>query len=133
MSFGARAELPSKATAVRVPVPVITKTIALPEIQPGRFVISCTMLARFGVRWLGPASLAMFQAAGAQGTVAVVRGRLEMLLAVPVNVTALSLAWPANESWVAAEVTSSVANCTYADVMVAPGGIVRFTNRSPTT
>jgi hypothetical protein len=75
----------------------------------------------------------MVQGTGAQPIEAVVRGRLEMFKAVAVKVGALSSAWPAIVSWVGPDQTSSVANCTYADVMNEPAGIVRFWNRMPTT
>src|SRR5262245_65000247 len=91
------------------------------------------MVTRVGVRWFGPASWATVQDAGVQGTVAAVRGRLEMLAAVVANGGALSLAWPAIESCVGVDVVSSQVNCTYADAMMAPGGTTRFWNRSPTT
>src|SRR5262245_49530282 len=132
MSLGADAGVRSKATAMRVPVPVISRTIALPGLQPGRFMTSCTMLARLGVRWLAPASLRVVQAGGAQATVALVRGRLETLLAVVTNAGALSLAWPASVSCVATDVASSVVNCTNADVTKWPAGIATFRNRRPT-
>src|SRR5262245_644913 len=112
MSFAATAELRSKADAIRVPLPVITKAIELPETQPARFTTCCTMLARLGVRWFRPASLAVVQDTGAQATVAVVRGRLDMFEAVDANVGAWSMAWPAIVSWVAVVVASSVVNCT---------------------
>src|SRR5262245_51689789 len=133
MSLAAAAGLLSKANAVRVPVPVITKAIALPALQPGRLMICCTMLATLGVRWLAPASLTRAQAAGAQATVAVVRGRLEMLFAVDRNVVALSLASPAIVSCVAVDPASSVVNCRKADVTAWPAGIATFRNRRPTT
>src|SRR5262245_13925752 len=124
MSFAASVAPSSKADAMRAPVPVITRAIALPELQPERPTISCTMLARLGVRWLGPAWWTVVHAAGAQATVAVVRGRLETLPVVDANAVALSLAWPAIVSCVGVDVSSSAVNCTYADVMVAPAGIV---------
>src|SRR5512134_3457125 len=99
--------------AVRQPLPVITMTIELPELQPGRFLISCTMLARSGVRWLGPASLTVVQGTGAQATVAVVRGRPETLLVAVVNAPGLSLAWPAIVSWVGVDPVSSTVNWMY--------------------
>src|SRR5262245_52496876 len=110
VSFGASVGLESKETAVRVPVPVTTKAIALPEAQPGRFTICCTMLARLGVFSLGPTSLTTVQGTGAHATVAVVRGRPETFKAAFVNAAALSLASPANVRSVAPDQTSSAAN-----------------------
>src|SRR5262245_50766945 len=116
MSRAANAGLLSNAAAVRQPVPVITKTIALPEIQAGRFLISCTMFVRSGVRWSTPASLTLIQGTGAQATVAVVRGRLETFCVTVENAGGLSAAWPAIVSCVGVDPVSSTVNCMYADV-----------------
>src|SRR5947208_9139839 len=43
------AKRPSKASAVRTPVPVMMKTMELPEAHPDRLTISCMTLVRSGV------------------------------------------------------------------------------------
>lgn len=47
---GAAVGLPSYATAVLWPVPPIMTTKEFPATQPGREMISCMIVARFGVR-----------------------------------------------------------------------------------
>ena len=102
----------SKASAVRVPVPVKTKARSLPASQPGRATISCTMAERSGVRWARPASPTVVQAAGVQAAKASVVAREDTLFAALVKTAASSASWPRMLSEVVAEPTSSVRNWT---------------------
>src|SRR5262245_63305530 len=85
-----------------------------------------------GVRWATPASLTVFQAAGAQATLAVVVARLAMLPLTAWYVGALSDASARIVRLAAPALTSSVRNCTYALVIVAPAGIWMPVKRVPT-
>jgi hypothetical protein len=84
---GAVGALPSNASAVRCPLPVMMKAIALPLAQPGRLTTCCITAARLGVRWFAPSWLAL-QAAGDHCTEALVRGREETLKLAVVKVAA---------------------------------------------
>src|SRR4029450_13320811 len=130
---GARAAPPLNATAVRRPEPVTMKASGFPLTQPGRSMISWTTAARFGVRWLGPASPMTDHAGGDHATDAVVRGREETFAAAVVNVPAASAAWPWTVSDEALPSVSSVVNCTDAFWITAPSGSATPANRTPTT
>ncbi|MCY1300359.1 hypothetical protein D9M70_499210 [compost metagenome] len=65
---GAAAGLPSKAPAVRVPVPVIRNTMSLSATQPSRLTISWMIALRSGVRWAGSAAPRVAQSTGAHAT-----------------------------------------------------------------
>jgi hypothetical protein len=82
----------SKARAVRVPDPVITKTIAFPLAQPGRATTSRTTLDRSGVRCAAARSPTVDHAGGDHATAAAVRARLDTFPLVDVNVPGLSAA-----------------------------------------
>ena len=108
---GAADALPSNAVAVRRPLPVTMIARELPLAQPGRFTISWTMAARFGVRWFGPTSFTTGHGGGVHPTVAAVLGRVEMLRLAAANAGAFSLACPPMVREVASLVTWSVRNC----------------------
>ena len=76
------AKVPSKASAVRRPVPVIWTARALPWTQPGRLTIAWTRAAMSGVCCAAVLALTVDHAGGFQGTEAVVRARLLRLLLV---------------------------------------------------
>src|SRR5215217_206322 len=80
-SRGAPRARPSKARAVRWPVPVMIRARALPGAQPVRPTTSWTTADRSVVRWLVPASPMVAQAAGFQVAAALVRVRVEILFA----------------------------------------------------
>src|ERR671932_180386 len=96
--------------AVRWPLPVMMKARALPLVQPGRLTISCTKLARLGVRWSAPAAPIVVQAGGDQEAEALLRARVETLPVAVVKVAALSAACAFRVSVVASDCASSVAN-----------------------
>jgi hypothetical protein len=79
------------ASAVRCPLPLTMKAIALPLAQPGRPTTCYITAARLGVRWFPPAWPAL-QAAGDHCTEALVRGREETLKLPVAKVAALSAA-----------------------------------------
>ncbi len=66
---------------MRWPVPVMIRARALPGFQPGRLTISWMTVDRSVVRWLVPASPTVVQAAGFQVAAALVRVRVEGLVA----------------------------------------------------
>jgi hypothetical protein len=102
----------SKASAVRVPVPVKISAMALPEVHPGRLTISWTMALRSGVRWAAVRAPTVDHPGGDHGTEAVVRAREETLFVAVVKVAALSAAWPRTVTEEAPVVDSSAWNCT---------------------
>lgn len=89
---GAFAALPSKATAVRQPLPLKMKASAFCACQPGRSTISCRIILRSGVCTV---SLIAVQGSISPHKMALsVRRRCEILLASSVKVTASSVASP---------------------------------------
>src|SRR5512145_2531371 len=119
-SSGAPAAEPSTASATRLPEPLITKAIALPETQPPRFTTCWTSADRSGVRCAAPASPTVLQAGGLQATEALVRGRAPTLFVPVVKGTALSEASPWTASVVVTLLVSSVWNWIHADWIDAP-------------
>lgn|SRR5215468_4443414 len=87
---GALAAPDSKASAVRVPVPVMTKTIALPAFQVDWFTTACTSALKSGVFCAAPRSPCV-HAGGDHATLAPVSGRFVMLLADVEKAEALAL------------------------------------------
>ena len=90
---GARAAPPSTDSATRVPGAGDhqDERVAAGPAGAGT-TISWITAARSGVRWSAVRAPTVGQARGVQATVAVVRGRVEMLRAVVVNAPALSAA-----------------------------------------
>src|SRR5215472_4063290 len=105
---------------------------AFPLAQPARLTTSWITGLRSGVRWSEPACPTVAHAFGDQVAVATVRGREEMFLVLLLNVAALSAACPFRLSVVAPLAAWAVVNCTHAAVIVAPGGMARPVQRTPT-
>ena len=123
---------PSKDSAVRVPDPDTSNTIAFPDTQPGRNTNSCTIDARFGVRCAIPSSPTTPHGAGIHPTVAAVAGRDDTSPFVDENAAASSTAWPRIWRSTGPVLTSSARNWIHASVIVAPAGTSTPTNRNPT-
>ena len=124
--------MPSKASAVRRPVPLSWKPRALPWAQPGRLTTAWTREEMSGVCCAAVLAPTVFQAGGFQATDAVVAGRLLTLLLVPTYVGVLSAASARRVRAAASVLTSSVWNWIQAREIVAPAGTWRLAKRTPT-
>ena len=93
-------------------VPLTMIANALPDAQPDRFTISCRTGTRLAVRWSGPASPTVVQAAGAQATLAPVRAREVMFLLTDTKVAASSAASPSIRNDAASASVSAAWNWT---------------------
>ena len=133
-SSGAPLLEPSKASAVRWPLPVTSSTSARPDCQPGRFTTCWISGARPVARCSGPAAPTVGQGSGVQLAEAAVVARPATLFAVALKAGASSDACARIVSAAAAasRFASSTWNCSHASTIGTPRGIASPAKRMPT-